>query len=282
MLHGMQAFKLRSIPLFAGLSDRDAETLMAALETRSLHANHTIFWAGDTGADFFIITSGHVHLTIQDESGKESPLAALGPGDYFGELSLLDGGPRTATCRTRTDVTLLVLSRNSFYSFLAANSKAALHVLETLGRRQRNTLEQLRGVRNPNAALDETTAEGPLWPRIADKIASVSASPKFLFTHALWFALWTGYNSLAHDRAFDPFPFGLLTMIVSLEAIFLSIFVLVSANRQSERDRIRADVDHQVNLKAHHELMLMQRKLDSLRDAIESRGAERDPTAGDL
>lgn len=264
----MPTFSLKDIPFFAGLNSEDAETLMGALQARTCQAHETIFWAGDAGTEFFIIKTGRIHLAIQDDTGRETPLASLGPGDYFGEVSLLDGGPRTATCRAATEVHLLVLAREPFYRFLETHPRAALHLLETLGRRQRENLELLRGVRNPNLAIRESVAEGPLWPRIADRIASLSASPRFLATHVLWFAVWTGFNSLATTRAFDPFPFGLLTMIVSLEAIFLSIFVLVSANRQSERDRIRADVDHQVNLKAHHELMLLQRKIDKLEKLV--------------
>ena len=260
----MHVGKLNKIPLLSGLTDKDTETLVASLETRTYPNHQTIFWSGDAGTDFFIIQSGRVHLSIQDETGKETPLASLGPGDYFGELSLLDGGPRTATCRAASDITVLVLSRDKFLKFLESSPKAVIHLLETISRRQRETLEQLRGVRNPNLAIKETVEEGPLWPRIADRIAAISASKQFLIFHIFWFAIWIGYNLLVEEKAFDPYPFGFLTMTVSLEAIFLSIFVLVSANRQSERDRIRADVNHQVNLKAHHELLVLQRKLDQL------------------
>ncbi|HMO51883.1 MAG TPA: DUF1003 domain-containing protein [Kiritimatiellia bacterium] len=260
----MLGHALKNIPLFAGLTEAETQALADVMERREFDENQTIFWAGDRGTEMFILESGRVDLFVQDEAGRETPLAMLRAGDYFGELSLLDGQSRTATCRAATRVRAFALKRNEFYSFLESKPKAALHVLETLGRRQRSTIEQLRGLRNPNDAIRETVEGGPLWPRIADRIAALSASRGFLLFHVVWFSLWTGYNTLAGSRAFDPYPFGLLTMTVSLEAIFLSIFVLVSANRQSERDRIRADVDHQVNLKAHHELLALHRKLDRL------------------
>ncbi|HMP90246.1 MAG TPA: cyclic nucleotide-binding domain-containing protein [Kiritimatiellia bacterium] len=264
----MHPLHLRRVPLFEKLSEVESDMLSASLEVKRFSANTTIFWAGDSGSDFFILQSGRVQLAIQDESGVENPLAVLGPGDYFGELSLLDGGPRTATCRAITDVSVWVLTRPVLYKFLETNPLAGIHMLETLGKRQRENLEQLRGISNPNMAVKASVESGPLWGRIADKIAAMSASPGFLIFHIIWFASWTGFNSLAGERAFDPFPFGLLTMTVSLEAIFLSIFVLVSANRQNERDRIRSDVAHQVNLKAHHEVMDLQRKMDGLRDML--------------
>lgn len=264
----MSAKQLSSIPLFAALTGEDSERLANAMESRAFDANHTLFWSGDEGTDFFIIQSGRVELFLQDEDGHEIILARLGPGDYFGELSMLDGGPRTATCRALTHLETLTLSRSAFFDFLKTHPVAATQLLGTLGRRQRETLAQLRNVQNSNAAIEEVAGEGPLWPRIADRIAAISASKQFLMFHVIWFGLWISLNELILSKPFDPFPFGLLTMVVSLEAIFLSIFVLVSANRQGERDRIRADVDHQVNLKAHNELLDLRRKLDEIQEQL--------------
>lgn len=267
----MQHMHMKEISFFRGLDHDELQQLEASMDSETFPGNSTIFWAGDCGTDFFILKSGTVQLSLQDETGTEQPLATLGPGDYFGELSLLDGGPRTATCRTITPVEVLKLSRHAFLDFLREKPDAALHVLETISRRQRDTLAQLRRVRNANEAIQEETRDGPLWPRIADKIAAISASQQFLLFHIAWFGTWISTNLLLGDKAFDPLPFGLLTMSVSLEAIFLSIFVLVSANRQGDRDRIRADVDHQVNLKAHQELLELHRKLEKL--AEQQRGA---------
>ncbi len=259
---------MNSIPLFSTLPESDCERLYKAMQTRTFDANQTIFWMGDKGTDFFVIQAGTVELLLQNEDGKETLLAHLGAGDCFGELSLLDGAPRTATCRAATPVTALTLSRDAFFDFIKSHPAAAIHLLETLGRRQRETLAQLRDVRNSNEVIKETVADGPLWPRIADRIAAISASKQFLIFHIIWFTVWIAFNTLAGDLAFDQYPFGFLTVTVSLEAIFLSIFVLVSANRQGEYDRIRADIDHQVNLKAHQELLSLQRKLDKLADDI--------------
>ena len=260
----MDANLLRNIPFFSGLGDEETRALLNLLKPRTFKANETIFWIGESGTDFYIIQNGNVVLIYPDETGKETTLAVLGPGDFFGELSLLDGGPRTATSRALTDVQLLCLTREEFLDFIRAHPSSTIHMIQVLARRQRETIEQLRGIRNPNKFIEEITEQGPLWNRIADKIAALSASQVFLLVHVVWFLAWTSVNTLAGSRAFDPFPFGLLTMIVSLEAIFLSIFVLVSANRQTEKDRIRAELDYQVNLKAQLEVMRLHQKMDRL------------------
>lgn len=264
----MDSKLLRNIPFFSGLGDEEGRTLVDLLKPHSIKANETIFWIGESGTDFCIIENGNVVLTYPDETGKESTLAVLGPGDFFGELSLLDGGPRTATSRALTDVQLLCLTREEFLDFIRTHPSSTIHMIQVLARRQRETLEQLRGIRDPNKFIQEMTEHGPLWDRIADKIAALSASKTFLLLHVVWFLCWTLINTLVGSRAFDPFPFGLLTMIVSLEAIFLSIFVLVSANRQTEKDRIRAELDYQVNLKAQLEVMRLHQKIDRLDNQV--------------
>ncbi len=273
----MQKDSWREVELFSGMSDEDLQVLEDVFTRKEYPAHHTIFWMGDRGTDFYIISDGSVEFTVQDSSGAELSVATLGRGDYFGELSLMDGGPRVATARSKESTTCLVLPRDKFLGFLKRHPTAALHVLETLGRRQRKAIEQIRSVRNANDAIQVTVEKGPLWPRIADKIAAVSASKFFLIFHLFWFTGWIGGNLYLGDRAFDPFPFGLLTMTVSLEAIFLSIFVLVSANRQSERDRIRADVDHHVNIKAHYEVLHLQRQIENVLERLK----ERDNTSRD-
>jgi CRP/FNR family cyclic AMP-dependent transcriptional regulator len=101
--------------------------------------------------------------------------------------------------------------------------------------------------------------------RIADWLAWFSGSMPFLITHTFWFIIWISLNTfILRDRAFDPFPFGLLTMIVSLEAIFLACFVLISQNRQAEKDKVRADIEYDVNIKAELEVAHLHEKADRI------------------
>ncbi|HWB19032.1 MAG TPA: DUF1003 domain-containing protein, partial [Phycisphaerales bacterium] len=192
----------------------------------------------------------------------------LGPGKFFGEISLLDGGARTASIRALEPTQLYVLSRTEFHTFLRTHPESAIHILSVMGERQRTSTESLRGIKNPNIAFAHSRTT--LWQRVSDIIATVAASQWFTLFHLVWFGIWISLNLLVplhilpQSLGFDPFPFGLLTMVVSLEAIFLSIFVMVSQNRQSERDRLQIDLDYQVNVKAQTEIINLARKIESL------------------
>jgi CRP/FNR family transcriptional regulator, cyclic AMP receptor protein len=252
---------LANIPLFAKLNPVEIEDLSGLLKEQRVEHQQPVFWIGDEGSDFYVIQHGRVGVCYPDEVGHEVTLAVLGPGDFFGEISLLDDGPRTATIRAEEDVKLLTLSRHDFLDFLKRHPSAAIHILTVLGARQREMLQKMRGLKNVNELMEERTTT---WQRIADVIAAVSASQGFVVFHIFLFAGWMIVNKVMGERALDPFPYNLLTMIVSLEAIFLSIFVLVSQNRSGEKDRIRADLDYQVNLKAHLEVMQLHRKTDRI------------------
>jgi CRP/FNR family transcriptional regulator, cyclic AMP receptor protein len=272
-MEGLDKEIIRNIPLFAKLPDDQLLELSGMLKSHEFGKAQPIFWVGDEGSDFFIVQVGRVTLTYPDEQGREITLADIGPGQFFGEISLLDGGPRTATARAQTDCMLMSLDRADFIRFLEQRPLAAGHIVSVLGARQREMLDKLRGVRNVNQVIAESTTG---WQRIADKIAAVSASQAFVLLHICWFGAWMLYNVIRGEHAPDPYPFGLLTMIVSLEAIFLSIFVLVSQNRSGEKDRVRADLDYQVNLKAQHEIMQIHQKIDRLQESMD---ANKDPSA---
>jgi CRP/FNR family cyclic AMP-dependent transcriptional regulator len=262
---------LAHIPLFARLEVDQQLALLAVMTRQAVRANDTVFWVGDDGDALYVVESGQVAITAPDERGDHIALETLGPGGVFGEISLLDGGPRTATVRANTDVSVLVLRRDAFHAFLRQRPDVAIDILQIMGARQRTSTAAIRGLKNPNAVM---AAKTTIWQRVSDTIATVAASEAFTLVHIVWFGTWILMNVAAAAGwlpatfAFDRYPFGLLTLIVSLEAIFLSIFVLVSQNRQSERDRIRTDLDYQVNVKAHLEIMGIVDRLKRIEAAV--------------
>ena len=261
---------LAEVPLFQ-LFDADERTALAQMMDKAdFPAGYRIFEEGDAGDRMFLVCSGGVELATTDKLGQKLVLTTAARGDLFGELSLLDHGPRTANATVIEDAELLVLDRTTLIDFVRRRPEAALDMMAVMGGRMRSTTSRLRqmATRNANAEAESkvTTLE-----RITDAIAEFSGSLSFLVLHALWFGFWIAVNSIPGLPAFDPFPFGLLTMCVSLEAIFLSVIVLLSQNRQSSKDRIRADVDYEVNLKSELEISHLHEKVDHLHAVLLTR-----------
>jgi CRP/FNR family transcriptional regulator, cyclic AMP receptor protein len=258
------AATLADVELFEHLSDDDRATLAGVIDMRTLAAGETLFNAGDPGESLYVVRSGEVELYIKDTAGQRIPLAIVGRGEVFGELALLDRSPRTATAVALADSELLELDRDDLLLLFRTSPAAALRLLAAMGHMTRKADELLktRVSRNANEEAEENI--GTLQ-RIADWISWFSGSMWFLLINAIWFIVWIAVNTLPLGvPAFDPYPFGLLTMIVSLEAIFLSCFVLISQNRQAEKDRVRSDIEYEVNIKAELEVAHLHEKTDRI------------------
>lgn len=261
---------LAGVPLFKLLDAQERADLERVLERREITAGQQLFAIGEPGDALYVVGTGSIELYVKDNTGSKIILAVCGPGEVFGELSLFDGGARTATALCLEDASLLVLDRDDLLKYLEKHPHAAMDMLTTMGQRIRGTDEMLRrrAAKNINLEMEiqSTTIE-----KIADVIAEFSGSITFLFLNAAWFFCWIVWNTLPRVHHFDPYPFGFLTMVVSLEAIFLSIFVLVSQNRQAAKDRLRADSEYEVNLKAELEVAHLHEKVDFLTEEILAR-----------
>jgi uncharacterized membrane protein len=258
---------LATVPLFKLLGDDERADLEAVLERRNFARDDKVFSLGEPGDSLYIVGTGSVELFVKDNTGSKIVLTVCEAGQVFGELSLFDGGARTASAVCMQDTTLLVLDRDDLLTFLRRHPDAALDLLTTMGQRMRSADEMLRRrvSRNINEEMQirSTTVE-----KIADVIAEFSGSISFLVLNAVWFTGWIVWNTLPALPHFDEYPFGFLTMMVSLEAIFLSIFVLVSQNRQAAKDRLRADAEYEVNLKAELEITHLHEKMDFLTEEL--------------
>jgi uncharacterized membrane protein len=248
-----------------GLSAEERAELLRTASREQYPGGTTIFSYGDPSESMFIITSGRVEIFVQDPIGERIVVATLGAGELFGELSLLDGGPRSASALALEDVVVTEIDRATLWSFLRAKPEVALHIISVLGTRLRATDEILRDrvSRNLNA---EVLQELSFAQRCASTVADASGSIPFLLSHIVIFSLWICWNTgvIPNVQPFDPYPFGFLTMAVSLEAIFLSCLVLLSQNVQSGKEKIRDDIEYEVNLKAELEVAELHRKLDHL------------------
>jgi len=262
---------LANITMFELLDDDDRLALANVIDEVNVPAGNTLFQAGDPGDSLFIVRLGQIELFIKDTAGQKIVLHTAESGDMFGELAMLDSGSRTATALALTDVELLVLDRDDLVLLFQRKPEAALHMLASLTSLTRKADELLR-TRVSRNVNEEMEVHSTILQRIADWLAWFSGSMPFLISHTVWFIIWISLNTIIlRDKAFDPFPFGLLTMIVSLEAIFLACFVLISQNRQAQKDKVRADIEYEVNIKAELEVAHLHEKTDRLYENMMAR-----------
>jgi uncharacterized membrane protein len=265
---------LANINMFGLLNEDDRVELGKVIDELHIPEGHTLFQAGDPGDALFIVQSGEIELFIKDTAGQKIVLATPSAGEMFGELAMLDSGPRTATAVAQQESDVLVLDRDDLVLLFQKKPEAALHMLAALSSLTRKADELLR-TRVSRNLNEEIMQKLGVLDRISDWLAWFSGSMPFLISHSVWFIVWISLNTfILGDRAFDPFPFGLLTMIVSLEAIFLACFVLISQNRQAQKDKVRADIEYEVNIKAELEVAHLHEKTDRIYENMMARFAK--------
>ena len=258
------AAMLADVSLFALLDEQELALLAERVEKVEFGEGKIIFDVGDPGASMYVITEGEVVLSIKTKTGEEMFFESPGRGDFFGEISLLDEGPRTATARAKSHVTAIQIDRGDLDELFRLRPAAAMDLLTATGRRLRHNAMLIRNAATRNVNDVEIDTRSAVM-KVADWIAAFSGSVPFLAMHVVIFAVWILLNvKLFSFGNFDPFPFGLLTLVVSLEAIILSVFVLLSQNRQVARDKVHGDIEYDVNLKSEMEIAHMHEKVDSI------------------
>src|SRR5256884_4544389 len=243
---------LRHVPLFESLDDETARKLCQLLESIDCKAKTSLFRAGDEGDAMYLIERGKIRICVQATDGRDMTLIELGRGDFFGELALLDGQRRSADAVVSEGARLAVLSREHFLSFMRSSPDIALEMLTALANRLRHTDELLRRSATRNVNVEEA-AQLTLADRAADLIAEFGGSWKFILAAAVALNLWILLNVfgaiLFGRKGFDPYPFLFLSLALNMLQIFQAPIILMSQNRQSHKDRLRAEIDYQVNLK---------------------------------
>jgi CRP/FNR family transcriptional regulator, cyclic AMP receptor protein len=254
---------LRSVPLFASLDDDAAVKLRSLLTQQELARGTQLFHKGDSGDALYLLESGRVRISIKDEDGVEVTLAELAQGDFFGEMALIDGRRRSADAHVVDDARFAILSRDDFITFVKSNPDVALEMMAALTERLRRTDELLRSrvSRNVN---EEAEARFTMADRAADLIAEFGGSWKFIGVSIGLIIFWILLNSYVLIRGFDPAPYQMLNLVLAVIAGMQAPIIMMSQNRQGEKDRLRADLDYQVNLKNELSLAEVLRRLDVL------------------
>ena len=252
---------LRSVPLFASLDDEAAHDVLNLISDKIVPRNTRLFRQGDKGDAMYLIESGRVRISIHDDDQQEVTLAELAQGDFFGEMAIIDGRQRSADAHVIEDARLAILSRDAFLSFVRNNPDVALEMLSALTERLRRTDDLLRSrvSRNVN---EEAKARLTVADRAADMIAEFGGSWKFIIISMAVIVFWIILNSVILVRGFDPAPYQMLNLGLAVIAGMQAPIIMMSQNRQGEKDRLRADLDYQVNLKNELSLAEVLRRLD--------------------
>lgn len=239
---------LKSIPLFESLEADDLTALGGKLRDVSVPAGGTVFAQGDEGDAMYLIVDGAVEI-VAGTGKQKAVVAGLFKTQYFGELSLLDGAPRSATAVATRATEMLALERDDFVEFIKKRPEAALSIMHEVGERMRATNELMTRTVTRNV-LEEEDRKLSIGDRVADKVAAFGGSWPFIFIFTGFMAVWMVWNSVNNEPlAFDPLPFMFLNLFLSTIAALQAPVIMMSQNRQSEKDKALAVNDFQVNLK---------------------------------
>jgi CRP/FNR family cyclic AMP-dependent transcriptional regulator len=284
-----EAQSLARVPLFKRLDAKELEHLAEEVDQVNFKAGDTIFHEHDRGDALYILEEGAVRIWIYDEDVKEVTLAELKPGDFFGELAVLDRGERSSSATAITDIHLHRLSSDDFQQFLIDHPDASIDVICEIAARMRQTnlLVTQRAARNINVEME---AMSTLGQRVADKVAAFGGSWTFIFIYGCSLIAWMVANTfvlyyMGHGETgaqFDPYPYILLNLMLSMTAAMQAPIIMMSQNRAAEKDRLAAEQDFKVNLKSElmlEELIRKQRErdaqIDQLNEALKRLGSER-------
>jgi len=269
----MAEIELRDVPLFSEMDEHEVSGIRAIMQVMKFKAGQVIIREGELGDLFYVITEGRVDVIIRDADGSDVVLHEAGPGDFFGELSMLTNEPRSARIRALDDVTTLVLGRDDFFNFLRAHTHAAIDVLVELGGRLRDNDSLFRSMvsRNVNEVDEDRMTLGQ---RVADRVADTIGSWPFIILQTIILLIWITLNAAAWINHWDPYPFILLNLMLSFQAAYSGPVIMMSQNRQSAKDRLAAEIDHQVNTKAELEINNLMRRVDELELNIERQHRE--------
>ena len=256
-----KADSLALVSFFKRLERDELERLATRVEHVNFKAGQTIFNENDKGDALYVVESGSVRIWIIDEDAEPVTLTELKEGEFFGELAVLDRGPRSTNATAITDIELHRLSSDHFQEFLLQHPEASIDVICAIGARMRQTnmLVTTRVTRNINVVMEEKATVGE---RVADKVASFGGSWSFIGIYTVFLVIWISVNSfvLVHYGStsgggqFDPYPYILLNLMLSMTAALQAPIIMMSQNRAAYKDRLAAEQDFKVNLKS--ELLL--------------------------
>jgi CRP/FNR family cyclic AMP-dependent transcriptional regulator len=259
---------LKQVPLFGLLDEEEMAVLAGQVEIKRFAPRQRIYKMGDVEGQAYVMVTGTVRVTMVDEDQQEVVVDEPGAGDFFGFASMLDGTPHQTSAIALEEVVCLEIDRNDIVTLLERKPLAGMDMLSVLGRQfhASQQLVRVRASRNPNDVIQE---EATLGERIADGVARFGGSWTFIITFGAVLTVYTGVNVALGRSAWDPYPFILLNLFLSMLAAIQAPVIMMSQNRQDTKDRLRGELDYDVNRRAESEIQGLAHKLNLLGDKMD-------------
>jgi CRP/FNR family transcriptional regulator, cyclic AMP receptor protein len=259
---------LRQVPLFALLDDDEIEVLASQVELKTFVPRHRIYRAGDDGGRGYIVVSGAVRVTTVDEDQQEVVVDQPAVGEFFGFASMLDQTPHQTSAVAEGGAVCIEVDRHDIMVLLERKPHAGMDMLAVLGKQYHGSqrLVRVRSMRNPNEVIEEQTTMGN---HIADEVARFGGSWTFIISFGCVLVTYTAINVGLGRQAWDPYPFILLNLFLSMLASVQAPVIMMSQNRQDAKDRLRGELDYAVNRRAEAEIQGLARKLNMLGEKLE-------------
>jgi uncharacterized membrane protein len=258
---------LRDVPLFALLDDDELKVLAAQVELRTFAARQRIYKIGDPAGQAYVLVSGAVQVTIIDEDHQDVVFEQPASGDFFGFASMLDQTPHQTTAIALQETQCIEVDRHDITALVQQKPHAGMDMLTVLGQHLHSAQQLVRGraARNPNEMIED---ESTLGERIADSVASFGGSWTFILSFLASLVLYATVNVFLRGRAWDPYPFILLNLMLSMLAALQAPVIMMSQNRQDTKDRLRGELDYDVNRRAASEIQGLAGKLNMLIEKV--------------
>ena len=258
---------LKNVPLFSLLDEEETAVLAGQVELKKFVARQRIYKMGDTGGRAYVVVSGAVNVTTVDEDHQEVLVDQPAAGEFFGFASMVDGTPHQTSATAVDETVCLEVDRHDIAVLLERKPHAGMDLLTVLGRQfhAAQQLVRVRSTRNPNEVIEE---EATFGDRVADEVARFGGSWKFIISFVVVLAVYTSINVTLGRSAWDPYPFILLNLFLSMLAAIQAPVIMMSQNRQDQKDRLRSELDFDVNRRAEAEIQGLARKLNLLGDKL--------------
>jgi CRP/FNR family transcriptional regulator, cyclic AMP receptor protein len=252
---------LQHVPLFALLDEEELAVLAGQVELRKFAPRQRIYKMGEAGGRAYVLVSGAVEVTTVDEDSQNVIVDRPGHGEFFGFASMLDGTPHQTTAIATEESTAVEVDRHDITVLLQRKPLAGIDMLTVLGRQfhASQQLVRLRASRNPNELIEEQATFGE---HIADAVARFGGSWSFIISFGVVLSVYIAVNAILRGKAWDPYPYILLNLFLSMLASIQAPVIMMSQNRQDTKDRLRGELDYEVNRRAESEIQGLSRKLN--------------------